>query len=177
LDPTNVLTVAKNGYVKIRWQAVRGAAEYRIETATSDFSAVRFAAKTENTTYSINPSHDYAFIRLVAVSEEGVEARSRWCTVWSESPNLILPSEPAIDSRGITRLRWVPVLRTVRYKIQIADSHLTLIFEAFSGRAKQAIRVPSGAEYIRVIAIDKHDEEKPGGWTPVSDVLYPRRDR
>jgi hypothetical protein len=173
----NALVFAENGSVTMRWKPAKGAVEYKIETASPNFYRITQAAKTKKTSHTIVPLTDDAYVRLISVSDRGVEAISRWWPVWSEVPHLLLPAEQVTDGAALFRLRWIPVLKAVEYEIQIADEQRSQLWKGSTSQTSYDVNIPFGARNIRIIAIDKTGKQKPAEWTSVDSVISPSSGR
>ena len=114
---------AKTGKVKLNWNAVEGAVEYRIYRATKKDGEYKLMYTTSNTTYTNTKAAacKYYYYKVVAVTAEGVTAASE---IVGRTCDLARPEVTAsnVAKTGKVKLTWNAVEGAVSYKVYRAAS-------------------------------------------------------
>ena len=114
---------AKTGKVKLNWNAVEGAVEYRIYRATKKDGEYKLMYTSSNTTYTNTKAAacKYYYYKVVAVTSEGVTAASE---IVGRTCDLARPEVTAsnVAKTGKVKLTWNAVEGAVSYKVYRAAS-------------------------------------------------------
>ena len=114
---------AKTGKVKLNWNAVEGAVEYRIYRATKKDGEYKLMYTTSNTTYTNTKAAacKYYYYKVVAVTSEGVTAASE---IVGRTCDLARPevTDSNVAKTGKVKLTWNAVEGAVSYKVYRAAS-------------------------------------------------------
>ena len=114
----------KTGKVKLTWNAVEGAASYKIYRATSKNGAYKLMYTTSNTTYTntLATAGKYYYYYVVAVAADGTESEAS--NTVGRTCNVATPVVTAsnVAKTGKVQLTWDAVEGAVSYKIYRAAS-------------------------------------------------------
>ena len=151
---------AKTGKVKLAWDAVEGAAEYKVYRATTKDGTYKLMFTTDGTTYTNTKANagQYYYYYVVAVAADGTE--SEQSNIAGRTCDLARPVVTAsnVAKTGKVRLTWEAVEGAVEYKVYRAtekDGKYSLMFTT-EGTSYTNTKAEAGVTYYyKVVAVAK----------------------
>ena len=110
---------ASTGYVKLSWEAVEGAVEYKIYRSTSKEGSYKLMKTTSGASYTnTNAKNGTTYYYKVKAIAKKEAANSAYSAVKARACDLAQPDvEISLNSKGKPRLTWEAVENAAEYKV------------------------------------------------------------